>query len=272
MVIYKFNVASLSWITSWSFQLTNKNMIVKVDHFPIWVKIEKRWVQSWDIKNHHLPSLKLTVRTWKWMVGMTRLNFLLGPGLFSGAFVVSFREGRFWLFTLPTTIIKTPCLPAFATFGNHGTMETKKSFKSPSGPKPTLFFKPTTTYIIIYKYHICVKFSSILAYIYININISTVSFLQAYNLKTPLLPKFPYLFQPHPPKKNIRFEKFAQKSARPKWSSKVKVDHHMVDPHSEVTQHRNVNFLRWTLGNVPGNHPWDRYICLHLFDLYGNCR
>ena len=38
-----------------------------------------------------LPSLKLTARPWKWMIG--RLSrFLLGPGLFSGAFGVSFGE------------------------------------------------------------------------------------------------------------------------------------------------------------------------------------
>ena len=38
-----------------------------------------------------VPSLKLTVRIWKWMVGR-RSGFLLGPGLFSGAFAVSFTE------------------------------------------------------------------------------------------------------------------------------------------------------------------------------------
>ena len=40
-----------------------------------------------------LPSLKLTVHQYKWMVGI-RSGFLLGDfGLFSGAFTVSFREG-----------------------------------------------------------------------------------------------------------------------------------------------------------------------------------
>ena len=40
-----------------------------------------------------VPSLNLTNRPWKWMVGI-RGSFLLGPGLFSGAFAVSFREGK----------------------------------------------------------------------------------------------------------------------------------------------------------------------------------
>ncbi len=38
------------------------------------------------------PSLKLTARTWKWMVG--RRSFPFGAGLFSGAIAVSFREGK----------------------------------------------------------------------------------------------------------------------------------------------------------------------------------
>ena len=39
-----------------------------------------------------LPSLKLTARTRKWKVGILS-RFLLGPGRFSGALAVSFREG-----------------------------------------------------------------------------------------------------------------------------------------------------------------------------------
>ena len=44
-----------------------------------------------------IPSLKRSQqgRPWKWMVGI-RSGFLLGFGLFSGAFAVSFREGRWW--------------------------------------------------------------------------------------------------------------------------------------------------------------------------------
>ena len=42
-----------------------------------------------QINNKPLPSLKLTVRTWKWMVGVL---LSLWDCLFSGAFTVSFRE------------------------------------------------------------------------------------------------------------------------------------------------------------------------------------
>ena len=78
------------------------------------------------------PSLKLPVRPWKWMIGrrwtllkpdlpskhlqtkslhlkMDGWNntFLLGPGLFSGALAVSFREGTYPCFLGPTIPNKT---------------------------------------------------------------------------------------------------------------------------------------------------------------------
>ncbi len=51
-----------------------------------------------------IPSLKLTARPWKCMVG--RWSFPLGAkGLFSGAFAVSFREAKSWKWLhLPTLI------------------------------------------------------------------------------------------------------------------------------------------------------------------------
>ena len=52
----------------------------------------KKSAKSRSCRFNHVPSLKLTVRTWKLMVGY--LHFLLKGCPFSGAFAVSFREGK----------------------------------------------------------------------------------------------------------------------------------------------------------------------------------
>ena len=62
--------------------------------------------------NTHIPSLKLTVRTWKWMVGRRSSPFGPPPPIFSGE--CTFRR-RWFLWDLGSLFQKTPYSP----FNNH---------------------------------------------------------------------------------------------------------------------------------------------------------
>ena len=48
-----------------------------------------------DLLNYNTLSETNSKSTWKWMVGSWKTTFLLGPGLFLGAFADSFRVGGF---------------------------------------------------------------------------------------------------------------------------------------------------------------------------------
>ncbi len=74
--------------------------------------IGKGRIVCWYISKTSLPSLKLTARTWKWIVG--RLSrFLLGWRNLAGVFAVSFREGislSFLQSPFPNLRLTKPCL------------------------------------------------------------------------------------------------------------------------------------------------------------------
>ena len=69
---------------------------VKLRIFPNFRGEQKRTLKP--PPNIYLPSLKLTARTWKWMVGIQLFPFW--EGNLSGAFAVSFREASYFLPTL----------------------------------------------------------------------------------------------------------------------------------------------------------------------------
>ena len=100
-IIYRY-ICICIWISKMSVINTKSWSLMCSIHFCI--RIIQKYLLNFGVPS--LPSLKLTARTWKWMVG--RRSFPFWDGLYSRAFAVSFREG----ISLRCFFVKVLCVKA----------------------------------------------------------------------------------------------------------------------------------------------------------------